>query len=560
MSAPGANVARGSAGLTRATRFAFDAAAAIERNRRLVLAAVVVAQWAGVLAIALSARHNGWLYYHGGDGIWYWTSAWALGHLTLPATQIGFGLAVFQAPVAAFLGPSLLSGLPFVLLLNTLVLLPLVPLLLYGIGERIAGRLFGLLAACLWLVLPLLADRGFRPDYRHDQFLDNFLPGSVGLNALGDFPSAVACLAVVYLTLRAIDTSAATDAVLAGTLAGFALAIKPSNALLLPAPFVGLVLARRFPQAGAFVVALLPAVVALALWKQRGLGTLPLFGSALGGMRLAAGALPLAGLPNPARYGGVHWGAIEQNLRQLREIFWSKTLLEWVAIAGTFGLLRRSFAKGAVIVTWFACYFAFKAGSAQASVYAGSFFRLLEPAYPAYVLLAAACIGLLAPGLRPRPSPPPRPATRRTAILAILVLGLFPLVFVAAARPAATGSFAELADDSLSIRVVDLGLTATATDGRVRLAWRARPSSTATIKYRVYRAASAADDCTLLPEGVRDCVVSSQAVANVRATGYVDRPGAGRWIYRVAVVAAWNGDPASGDPLLLSRPVSAVVR
>lgn len=558
MQAPSAEVSTRRVDIDRALALLRTAGDALERRRRLVLALIVVAQWGGVLAIALAARHNAWLYYNGGDGVYYWTGAWALGHFTLPFAQIGFGLASLQAIGGAFLGPSMLSGLPFVILLNGLLLLPLVPLLLYGIAERIAGRLFGLFTAALWLAMPLLAYRMFRPDYR-TSFLDIFLPGSFGLNALGDFPSLVVCLASAYFVLRAIDTVAVTDAVLAGTLAGFALAVKPSNALFVPAPMLGLLVARRFPQALAFLIALAPAVLALVIWKYRGLGALPLLSNSLGSLRLAAGSLPIAGIPDVSRYGGIHWSAIEENLTQLREIFWSKTLLEWVAIGGTFGLLRRSFAKGIVIVAWFGAYFLVKGGSSHASVYAGSFFRLLTPAYPAYVLLAAASAILLLPRHRPRPRPQPRPVGRRAVVAAVCVLGLVPLVLVGTARPASRGEFAQPAGASVDIKIVELGLTASSGGGSVRLSWRPQHSSSV-VAYRIFRAATAQEDCNTLANGVGDCVIKSKAIANTAGTSYVDRPGSGHWIYRVALTAAWNLDPSSGDPLLLSGPVAVTVR
>ena len=36
-----------------------------------VLAALVGIQWIAVLALALTVRHNGWLYYAGGDQLWH---------------------------------------------------------------------------------------------------------------------------------------------------------------------------------------------------------------------------------------------------------------------------------------------------------------------------------------------------------------------------------------------------------------------------------------------------------------------------------------------------------
>jgi hypothetical protein len=37
---------------------------------------------------------------------------------------------------------------------------------------------------------------------------------------------------------------------------------------------------------------------------------------------------------------------------------------------------------------------------------------------------------------------------------------------------------------------------------------------------------------------------------------WVDRPPPGRWTYRVALAANWLDDPARGDMLLVSRPVT----
>jgi hypothetical protein len=176
------------------------------------------------------------------------------------------------------------------------------------------------------------------------------------------------------------------------------------------------------------------------------------------------------------------------------------------------------------------------------------------------VLLAAASAVLLVPRLRPAAAPAPRPVSRRAAIVAVCLLGLVPLVLVGTARPAGSGELAQLAGASSDIRIEDFGLTATPTvSGAVRLAWRARPSSAATVGYRVFRAASADDDCNPLGTGVPDCVVRSKPVADTPGTSAVDRPGPGRWYYRVAQTASWNGNAANADALLLSRPAVVTV-
>ena len=87
----------------------------------------------------------------------------------------------------------------------------------------------------------------------------------------------MAVLVSVALTVRAFEAGARREAVLAGTFAGVALALKPANALFLGGPLLALLLARRFGHALLFVVALGPALLALTLWKSKGLGEVPLF-------------------------------------------------------------------------------------------------------------------------------------------------------------------------------------------------------------------------------------------------------------------------------------------
>jgi hypothetical protein len=541
-----------------ARRRAAALVALLEREYRIVLAAVLVAQTAAALTVALTARHNGWLYYHGGDATWYWSNAVALGHFRLPFALISFGLPALWSPAGALLGPSLLSGLPFVVLFNTLLLLPLVPLLLYGVGRRIAGAWFGLACAVAWVVVPLLAYRMFRPDYRRE-LLDVFFPGAIGLNALGDFASLVACLAATYFVLRAIDSAAPAEALVAGSLAGFAVAIKPANALFLPAPVVGVVLARRWRQLLPLVLGALPALVALAIWKQRGIGGLPLFATE-GSIRLAAGTVAGIGTPDFSRYGQiVDWGHLQANMSQLREVFWSRGLAEWVPIAGSFALMRRSLAKGAVLAAWFWAYLLVKGSSEHATVYTTTFFRLLEPAYAPYVVMSVASLTLLVGRRREAPTAVARPVGRYAAALPVVVLGVLPLVLVALARPAAAGRYAQDLGGGVQVPVRSFGLTATRISGDVELRWRPQETATATVAYRVYRTMDPTEDCGEVAGGVPDCVVTSPGIANATSASFVDHPGQGEWIYRVAMTAVYNEDPASGDPLLLSEPVTVTV-
>src|SRR2546430_7829407 len=56
---------------------------------RSVLAAFVLAEWLALLALALTVRHNGWLYYAGGDQLWHYSGAYPLAHGHLPPAYVG---------------------------------------------------------------------------------------------------------------------------------------------------------------------------------------------------------------------------------------------------------------------------------------------------------------------------------------------------------------------------------------------------------------------------------------------------------------------------------------
>ncbi len=130
-----------------------------------VLGVLVGAQWTAVLVFALTVRHNGWLYYAGGDQIWHYSGAYLLAHGHLPPTLVGYGWSVLLLPVALFAGPNLVAALPAIVLFNTLVLLPVALLCIYGIAARIAGRLFGYFAAALWIAFPYLGILFLEPGY-----------------------------------------------------------------------------------------------------------------------------------------------------------------------------------------------------------------------------------------------------------------------------------------------------------------------------------------------------------------------------------------------------------
>src|SRR5215218_8296227 len=252
----------------------------------VVLGPLVVLQWIGVLVFTRYAEHNGWLFYHGGDQTWYFTTGWILGDGHIPDTFVGYGWSLLLAPLTWIAGPDFLAILPVVVLLQVVLVLPLGAWAAYALGARAGGRIVGYGSAIVWTLAPFATIPLFTDRY-HDRWIDQFLPEVFGLTGIGDLPATVALLVAGVLVLRAIDDARWLDGAAAGVAAGFAIGIKPSNALFLAAPAAG------------FAVALAPCLLTLALWKYRGLGHVPLLAQQAGAY-LAAGPLPVGALPKSA--------------------------------------------------------------------------------------------------------------------------------------------------------------------------------------------------------------------------------------------------------------------
>src|SRR5207253_3001963 len=65
-----------------------------------VLAGLVVVQWLALLGLVASIRHNGWLFYQGGDETFYYTAGWGISGGHLPQTAVGYGWTLLLAPIA----------------------------------------------------------------------------------------------------------------------------------------------------------------------------------------------------------------------------------------------------------------------------------------------------------------------------------------------------------------------------------------------------------------------------------------------------------------------------
>ena len=569
MSAQAPAVARTRAALGQARSHLARAAAAADRLPvPRVLAGLVAVEWACVLALALTVRHNGWIYYQGGDQLWYYSLGWLLGHGEIGTTLVGYGWAVVLAPFARIAGPNLVSALPAIVLFNVLVLLPVAMLALYGIAARIGGRLFGYWAVLLWIVVPFLGIAYANAGY-HQRYTELLLPQALGLTALADFPTTVAALVCVYFCVRVLfdEEPRIVDALAAGAAAGAAIGIKPSTALFLVGPGLALVYRRRFSALGLFLGGMAPALAALAVWKERGLGRIPAFGNAYVPHRVAAGGAgggPLAGL-DLGRYFRLDWSHLGNNIDLLREHFWSGRVLQWLVIAGLVGVARRSLTSFLLVGGWIGAFIVVKGSYAAASVEDSSVFRIMMPAFPAFILLLAA-IPLLAPHAPKQlrawaPAFPAQPRRRRIWALtaALVVSGLVPLVAFAGARTSGgSAQTAQLGPQTPPIPTnIDLGVTAQGAGGGVTLRWKATDAAGGPVFYRIWRGPAARGDGLTCPvlRLARYCIVGLPEVGVTRGTTFSDNPGPGRWVYRVTVAANWLNDPAYGDIYLVSTPV-----
>ena len=539
-----------------------DALGGVARHPVPALAVLCAIQALALLRFALTApAHNGWLFYQGGDQIWYTTGSSLLAHLQLPPTFVGYGWSMLIAPIIGLVGPDFVSGLPAIIILNAAILAPIGTLCVYGIGSRIGGRLAGLWCSLLWVAGPYVSLLVFTSRY-HDKWVDQALPQSLGLTAMSDFPSMIALLAATYFVLRSLGALTPRERLLAGVaagvLAGLAIGIKPSNSLYLAGPALAYIVARRPREAAAFGVALLPAVVTLALWKQRGLGNLPLF--ALDESREAVGAAGTVTAVQFNKYVNIDWGVWKQNMSGLREFTVGARVIQWAPIAGAIGLWRLSRPAAALCAGWLAAYLIVKGTSPLATIESGSFWRFVMPAFPAYLLLVAA-IPLLVPTLLRRLRAvleplPVRAINGRVLVAAAAFLTVIPFLWIAVASPISLPTRAVL-DNGILTPVdgskVDVAITAAGPARRI--SWNARDWP-ATVFYRVYRTARAGSDVVCLPpSGATQCSLSMELLGTTRRTTWIDGSPPPGVTYRVGVAANWIDDPAGGDVVVLSPGV-----
>ena len=541
-----------------------------------VLSVLLVVEWLTILAVALSVQRNGWIYYQGGDQLWHYDASWLIGQGRLTHTSVGYAWSIILLPFALIGGPNLVSALPGILLFNVLILMPIAFVAMYGIGERIGGRLFGYWTAALWIVVPLIginyADVGY-----HQRYTELLLPQSFGLSVMSDFPSMVALAAAAYFTLRAAQDKAPIDAVIAGLLAGVALGIKPSNAPFLAGAGLALLIARRWRNIFAFGLGLAPGVFALIVWKARGEGNVPLFSSApartlaLGAHESAVG---LAGL-NLHRYIGFDWKWFDvQQLQSLDGHFWSLRILEWLAFAGTIGLLRKSRPAGLLFAGWFFANIFVKWGSPHhgSTVDNSDILRQSIFTIPAALALISGVL-LLFPGLPqrlPERSRGPWGSHRLRVGLVAGIATLFGLVPVALAVGLPTLKNSDVLTFytqtgthlSAPFNVDSAGhATLTLRNGETHVTWPRLHAVGGHMNYIVMRAPANDNIVCDVTGGGAQCRVNGTIWDYTKnGTSFHERPHPGEWVYWVGAKASWVDDPTQGDLFVVAPPIHVSIK
>jgi hypothetical protein len=530
-----------------------DAASTLVVHRRVVLGTLMGAQVGFTVALALSTEHNGWLYYQGGDQIWLVTTGWLFTLVEMPWAIISPGWPLVLAPITALTGPDMVAAIPPTMALNVLVLGPLATWAVYALAARIAGVGAGLWCAALWVVAPYAAIPLFVDRY-HERYVEQFLPQALGLTQLADYPSMVLLLLSAALLVRSLDPGRLHEAVAAGLLAGYAGAVKPANYLFLAGAGAAFVLARRWREAVGFGLALAPAALAVLIWKAKGLGPEQVHAAA------GAAVPPVASVFD--RIDTLDWDSWRSNMSGLREYFWSARVLQWAPLAGAVAVARRSLPACGLLAGWLFAFVLVKGSSPVATVDSGSFFRLLMPAFPAFIVLVAA-VPLLVPGLFRRLGEGIAPVAtaplgRRALVALAVVLAALPVGAVAVARPVDGPEHAIIVDEILvPVDPEAMGLRVEVTNAGNRLTWD-EPTGLARLFYRVYRTRGpAADDVRCEERGATKCDLEMDVLGTARARSYLDR-GARAWAsYRIGAAANWEDDPAQGDVFLLSGLVPA---
>ncbi len=309
----------------------------------------------------------------------------------------------------------------------------------------------------------------------------------------------------------------------------------------------------------SFGAAVVPSVLVIALWKERGLGQLPVL--SLEETRLAAHAGVVALSVDLDKYIELDWDHFRTQMDQLREYFWSARLAQWAPFAGLLAVIRvRRGAIAALLGGWLGAFLLVKGFSTRATIDSHSFWRLLLPAWPAYLLLFAS-IPLLVPTFARRlgdrlRTPPSLPVAWRWIAVAAVLTVVVPATAIAASSPTKGPELAVFQDDAGNFIL-------TPVDEDVEVDGRARPTTVARCSWTSggpvarrrllprlpHRRALDDVECENTDGATSEyCFLSSGARSRPRArrrssTPRLRQAGA---TYRIGVATNWLDDPAAG--------------
>ena len=183
---------------------------------------LLVVHWLALLVFTARVNHNGWLFYQGGDQIWFWTTSWLMRPRLPHRAERLARLALLLVPFTWIGGPGFLGTLR-----GRCCCRPWSSRQSRS-GVCSAGRAHrrprdrllggGDLDARAVRRSPLFVDR------YHDSYVDQFLPLPLGLTAMADYTGTVFLLLSAVFTLRAIENRDPGTA----AVAGLAAASQPS--------------------------------------------------------------------------------------------------------------------------------------------------------------------------------------------------------------------------------------------------------------------------------------------------------------------------------------------
>jgi hypothetical protein len=260
-----------------------------------------------------------------------------------------------------------------------------------------------------------------------------------------------------------------------------------------------------------------------------------------------------------------------ENMSNLREFTWSARVIQFLPLAGTIAVARRSVPAAGLLLGWLLGYVVVKGAADVATVESGSFWRLVMPALPAFALLAAAIPLLvptfvgrtgsrLAPDLGRRPGLYPTAAV--TAFLAVVPLAVLLLAsqFYVQQNPNGPGYvIPELLVDEIGVPA-DPGVVSLDVHRAPRanvLRWTDSTTRARTF-YRVYRSSLSRGFSEMVCEirGSERCDLRAETLVTTRGHTFVDRDPPPDAIYRIGVVANWLDDESRGDVFAISPPAA----